>query len=324
MNNSGPLIGFNTIPLLREKDYIVLDTRLDGDAPKQLIKLYEYTAGGKMRRDSLKSWIRYIAKTGEKWYPHESVLEYFINRCGQELGISMNEIKLYRINGQVRFLSRFFLSKGEVLIHGAEICGDYLEDREFAAQIANDKREARELFTFEFIAEAISGMFGSAGRRILNQLVKMLIFDALVGNNDRHFYNWAVIRPARKSAGLPRLAPIYDSSRGFFWNQSEESVVKWCGLVDQVGFAKYERYLNRACPRFSVEDDKEINHFDFVAYLISLEPRYAEYVKVLAGKENEAKLRTLLAAEFGHLFSSERVYLMAKTIGDRFERVRNL
>lgn len=126
----------------------------------------------------------------------------------------MNNVKLVRANGQIRFLSEYFLSPNEALTHGAEICGSYLEDHEMAKQIANHKKTARELFTFEFISKAIEFVFPSAFEEILLDLVKMIAFDALVGNNDRHFYNWGVIDTIKRSKKRPKFAPIYDSARG--------------------------------------------------------------------------------------------------------------
>jgi hypothetical protein len=324
INHSGRLLDLQSIPILKELDYYVINRRLDGDAPKELIKLYRYEPGGNIRRDRPKTWTPYIAKSAQKWYPHESVLEYFINRAGQVLGLPMNEVALYRINNQIRFLSKFFLSPNEILIHGAEICGDYLGDRAFAAEIANDKQEARELLTFSFVKEAMHTVFPKYATTLINDLVRVLVFDALLGNNDRHFYNWGVIRPVRKGGGPPRLAPIYDSARGMYWNHPETTVVKLTGLLEQPGWTKYDKYLNGASPRFSLESDKEVNHFDFISHLCQLESPYLSYTRELSSDEMETKVTNLLHTEFSHLFSPERIYLMAKIIHDRFLRVRSI
>ena len=310
--------------MLKERNYFVLDTRLDGDAPKQLIKVYRYQADGGVRRDSPRTWIPYIAKSAQKWYPHESVVEYFINRAGQVLGLPMNEVALLRINGQVRFLSKFFLSKGDTLIHGAEICGDYLGDRAFAAEIANDRREARDLLTFSFVRDAMHSAFPTYATHLMDGLVRMLIFDALLGNNDRHFYNWAVIRPARKGVRAPRLAPIYDSARGMCWNHHEKSVVKWVHLLREPSWNKYDRYLAGTSPRFSLESDKGVNHFEFVRHLCQTEKRYLNFTEELASPTQEQKVKHLLVADFSTFFSSERRRLMSQIIQDRFAHVRSL
>src|SRR5689334_16515143 len=121
-NDSGKFLNLFSIPLIKETEYFVKNYKLDGDAPKQFIKVYEYCPDSGIRKNNPESWVPYIAKTAEKWYPHESVIEFMINRIGQALGLNMNEIRLARVNGQVRFLSKFFRNSSEILIHGAEIC----------------------------------------------------------------------------------------------------------------------------------------------------------------------------------------------------------
>ena len=122
---SGKLFNEHKIPLLKETNYIVKNYDLDGDAPKQFIKAYFFKEDSGVKKANSNSWFSYIAKTAEKWYPHESVIEFMINRIGEVLGINMNEICLVKANGQIRFLSKYFLNKDENLIHGAEICGEH-------------------------------------------------------------------------------------------------------------------------------------------------------------------------------------------------------
>ena len=191
------------IHILGKKHYIVKDIQLDGDAPKQFIKAYFYRKKSTVRVKNKKSWQSFIAKTAEKWYPHESIIEFMINRMGQVLGLKMNDVRLVIANTQIRFLSRYFLNKDQRLIHGAEICGEHLGDMELAKQIANNKPNARDLFTFEFIKEAIEKVYPNCYEDILSDLIKMIVFDAIVGNNDRHFYNWGVIDSKKKSKKTP-------------------------------------------------------------------------------------------------------------------------
>jgi hypothetical protein len=322
-NCSGVIFNEQRIPWLKETHYLVEDYDLDGDAPKQFIRVYRYIRDGSVRKNKPKTWIPYIAKTGAKWYPHESVIEYLINRIGQVLGIEMNEVKLYRINDQIRFLSQYFLEQNETLIHGAEICGDYLEDRAFAEEIANDKTTARELFTFEFIEEAILDVFPTHGQDLLRKLVYILTFDAIVGNNDRHFYNWAVIRSLSKPGPPPRIAPVYDSSRGLFWNFDEEKISSFLRQTADPSFKKYFKYLEDACPRISIESDKAINHFKLISYLSSYNSVYENIVRSISSDQNEKKVIQLLDKEFKFLFSEDRYELTKMLLRKRFEIVRS-
>lgn len=323
LNCSGELFNENQIMPVRNKDYFVENFPLDGDAPKQFIRLYYFREDSGVKRVNPKTWIPFIAKTAEKWYPHESVIEYMINRAGETLGIRMNEVLLCRINGQIRFLSRYFLKRDESLIHGAEICGEFLEDMEMAKQIADEKKSARELFTFEFIVEAVKAIFPGNYEAILLELVRMLTFDALVGNNDRHFYNWGIIAHKKKSNQLPRFAPVYDSARGLLWNVSDESIVKW-RKMQQSGGMHLARYINDACPRISVEGNNGIGHFALMEFLKTQKPVYRETIDGLASLDSESAVLKMLEKEFYPFFTVTRREAVSYIIKERFKKVREV
>lgn len=215
------------------------------------------------------------------------------------------------------------MDKDETLIHGAEICGDYLEDQALAEEIANDKNTARELFTFEFIEEAILDVFPTHGQELLKKLVYILTFDAIVGNNDRHFYNWAVIRSLSKTGPPPRIAPVYDSSRGLFWNFDEKTISRYLRNIDNPSFKKFSKYLDQACPRISTESDKEINHFKLIMYLSSYNDVYKGIVKTLSSDHHEEKVIQLLTKDFKSLFSEDRFELTKLLLRKRFKTIRS-
>lgn len=323
INFSGRLIE-DSIEHLKKKNYLILDTPLDGDAPKEFIKVYEYNKHSGIKRNNPSTWIPYIAKTGEKWYPHESVIEYMINRIGQELGMCMNEVALYKINGQIRFLSRYFLKKNESLTHGAEICGEYLDDIDFAKEIANHKPTSRKLFTFEFVTNAIKHKFKDESHSILQDLVKMIIFDALVGNNDRHFYNWGVITTLKKLSGKARLSPIYDSARGLLWNFNEFTINKYLKGRKSNG-KQFDNYIYKACPRISIEGNSEINHFDLVRYLKKENTsNFKLIIDTLSSMEQEKRVLNMLKNEFYPMFSKDRCLLISQIIETRFKNIREI
>ena len=52
INCSGKIVSENNIPALREKDYIVKNYNLDGDSPKNFIRVYNFTPDSQVRRVS--------------------------------------------------------------------------------------------------------------------------------------------------------------------------------------------------------------------------------------------------------------------------------
>ncbi len=320
INCSGKLFNGDAIQRLKGNEYIVKNYKLDGDAPKQFIKAYFYEEDSTVRKLSSSSWIPYIAKTAEKWYPHESVIEFMINRIGQVIGMHMNEIKLVNANGQIRFLSQYFLKKNEKLIHGAEICGEHLGDMLLADEIAKHKPTARELFTFEFIKDSIRTVFPQSFESLIVELVKMIAFDALAGNNDRHFYNWGVIDTKKKTSKLPTFAPIYDSARGLLWNYSDENIKK----KFKHGSKKIVSYVEDACPRISIEDNKQANHFQLINFIKRYSQEYKNIVEELAKVENEEKIIKMFKTEFSPYFIHERSELIIGILRTRFKKVREI
>jgi hypothetical protein len=320
---SGVLLSTADIIKLKSEHYLVKPYKLDGDAPKQFIKAYFFKRDSVVKKAHTTSWKSYIAKTAEKWYPVESVVEYMINRIGQELGLHMNNIKLVMANKQIRFLSEYFLNKEQKLIHGAEICGEHLGDMDLAAEIANNKIHSRQLFTFEFIRDAIRSVFPKNFEEITHQLVKLIVFDAIVGNNDRHFYNWGVIDTKQKTAKLPNFAPIYDSARGLLWNSNDEKcrVLYNNYLKDK---QKILNYLNGACPRISIENNTQANHFELVDFLLRFNKEFSEIVARMTSIEMQTRVFKMLKAEFFDLFIEERYNLVVILLTERFKKLRGL
>lgn len=320
---SGIILNENKISVLKEQCYYIKDFELDGDAPKQFIKAYFYEEDSGIRKKNAKSWFSYIAKSAEKWYPHESVIEFLLNRIGQELGLRLNEVKLIKANGRIRFLSKYFRNKNDILIHGAEICGEYLHDMDLAKEIAKNKNTARELFTFEFIEYAIASVFKDAWQPVLEDLVKMLSFDALVGANDRHFYNWGVIDNKKRTNKNPKLAPIYDTARGLLWNFDDVNIVKHYKNL-KTGGKKIENYIRNASPRISIEEKRNANHFDLIKFLKKRDKDYKKIINDLSSRNNENKVINMIQKEFSRYFIPERTELITYIIRERFNKVSEL
>jgi hypothetical protein len=246
-----------------------------------------------------------------------------INRIGQVLGLNMNEICLVRANGQIRFLSKYFLNRDINLIHGAEICGQHLGDMLMAKEIADHKKTSRELFTFEFIKDAVRSVFPDCFEQLTLDLVKMLAFDALVGNNDRHFYNWGVIAAKKKTGKLPNFAPLYDSARGLLWNRSDENIVNLF-RTHRSGGQKVFKYIEEACPRISIENNINANHFDLIDFIGRLSDEYRQIINDLSCMENEEKVIATLKKEFYPFFISERSELITLILKTRFKKIRGI
>lgn len=281
--------------------------------------MYEFYAPHTTKK---RNWTPYIAKFGHKWYPNESITEHLIVRIGQVLGLKMADSKLVIINKQVRFLSRYFLDSDEFdLSHGYNIYAGYLSDKSIVEEIENQQL-ARELFTFQFIENAIKATFNEHSEAITNDFVKMLFFDAIIGNNDRHYYNWAVIVD-RNEREKPVFSPIFDTARGLFWNDSDAKIVERTINKAQLG-VYLNKYIKNSMPKTGFEGVKNPNHLVLVEQLIHYKDHYKTFLIEIISEKNERSIFKMIDNEFAHLMTNKRIFLIKECLKLRFSKLRNL
>ncbi len=275
---------------------------ISGDAPKDFVIDKEYRPG---HRSKVNPKDKYIAKVGSKYYPLESVMEQFITRIGQCFGLKIADSKLRIVEGQVRFLSKYFLKSGEQLTHGAEIY-EFSLGKDNYAELAENKEE-RDFFTFQMTCEAIKRIFPDGDEKIIRGYVEMLTFDAIIGHNDRHPYNWGVIVPLKKGLKL-RFAPVFDTARALFWNIPEAKVVNM--LTNKMAF---ESYVKKCLPPVCWEK-KEIDFFELIGLIWKEFSIYRESIEIFLDANKLIEISNLLDNEFGTLISKERRELIKKCL----------
>lgn len=323
INESGICVTDGQVRPISNDEYIVTDMSVGGDAPKDVIRVYEYKRG-EIRKDRENKWPLYIAKVGQKWYPNESITEHLMTRIGEEFGFNMADSRLVKINDQVRFLSRHFLSKNEKLVHGAQIFGGYLNDKEFVEEVRYN-RKSKDVFTFEFIVESVYSIYDdSVAEEICRDYVRMLAFDAIAGNNDRHHANWGVIQHVLGER-KPVFAPIYDSARGLFWNHPDDRLrQKLDSRADEV--ENYvSSYVEGATPMTSWTQDGSVNHFELLQSVLQAYPEYEPILRDHYRPEAFERVEDeLLKGEFEGLMCPSRKRLIIECLRERLDRFRKV
>ena len=289
-------------PLRKGYYYNVVGQVIAGDAPKGFIRAYTY---GEADRSNPRKWPAYIAKVGHKWYPNESITEHLLTRIGQLLGLKMAESYLVSAHGQIRFLSRYFLKRNQNLVHGAEIFSDYLKDEEFVEEV-EQVGAAQDFFSFQFIEEAIREQFPDQTSSILEGYTQMLAFDAIVGNNDRHHYNWGVVVHGHRKHE-PYFSPIYDSARAFFWNDSESKleVIKKDPNPKRLP-AFIARYVKNSRPKTGWDGVNRPNHFALIQNIYQDYPDLRSVMSALCQQPLLQRIQKTLNSEFCPLMSDLR------------------
>jgi hypothetical protein len=260
--------------------------------------------------------IWYMAKGAENWAKQETYTEFFINRLGETLGFPMAHCGLVLVDGELRFVSRNFLVEGESLTHGSLLLESFFEcDLD---KVGKNPWDEQRTYDIEMIDELLRSYCGPDYQRIVEGLIEMLIFDALIGSMDRHMQNWGIIATAK----VPRahhFAPIFDSARALFWDYTEERLQRI-----SINTHALEGYANRARPKIGcAKFGKTVNHFELVQYLHRKYPVEIEKAKSKVTGENLKKSQGLMREyPFRTAFSSLRRETILRILDIRQRRLQ--
>lgn len=245
---------------------------------------------------------------------YEAFKKQLITRIGQIYKLNIADSKLRMVNGQVRFMSKYFLkARSEQLTHGAEIYEASIGKDNYS-EIRDQKIES-EYFTFQMTLEAIQVAFLDHSDKIMQGYVEMLTFDALIGHNDRHPYNWGVIVPIKKS-GKPRFSPVYDTARALFWNVPEGRIQQM--LKDRLQF---ETYLQKCEPPIGWDGHSEIDFFRLIGLIWLHYGQFRKNIEKFLLKSPLDNSDIMIDAEFSKLMSPDRRNLIKRCLLQRRQRL---
>ena len=184
-----------------------------------------------------KFWFR--KPDGSDWlfkFPKENTGEHWAEKIACEIARKMRilappvELALYRAadgkprRGSItqRFASKYELYHGNQILHGMD--PDYNLKQKFRHRTHTVRRVFAGMSIFE------SNFFAEQCRA---KLAGYLIFDAVIGNVDRHHENWGILRKRVDGNWRRRLAPTFDHASSL----GRE-------LLDTGGKRNRERYLH--------------------------------------------------------------------------------
>jgi hypothetical protein len=200
----------------------------------------------------------------------ETLTELLINQLGLAFGFDMAHSGLASIDGRTVFVSRSFLAHNEQLIHGSLLIEQHYQAPPGELDTVRHGRTEQEFYSSDFVIETIKAYCGLDADAVIGKFVEMVLLDALIGATDRHAQNWGVIRSSMTHGGY-RFSPIFDTSRGLFWNLPDDKL-----LAFQQDEALLRFHIDRACPVMGPErkvlKSRKCNHFAFLANLFTRFP----------------------------------------------------
>ena len=294
-----------------------------------------------------------MIKEGKNYKP-EFWSEIIASEVGRFLGFNVLEYNIAKHGNDVGCLSQSMNSDEESLTEGISLLTGY--DNTYNP---NDKT-SYSAYTFDFIRKALE--YFQWGEYV-DDIIKIVIFDSLIGNSDRHQENWGFVttlNPVAKDTNKTliskvtfllkkrkkdikkieinieiapmqgRFAPIYDSGCCLAREKSDEDVTKL--LRDSLMF---DSYINRGKSEIRWgEKGEKLNHF---ALIKEIRKEYKQIVDDEIRRVIEAfntnKIREIIfnidnalpdELKTSYALSEERKELIYRLINNRFNRLKEI
>lgn len=190
----------------------------------------------------------YYFKEPKEKYPWEFWNEIIAYEIGEKLGFNVLKYQPAILEGLGGCLSKSMTEDfTQELIHGQQLLLRIYP--EFETKKGTDH-------TFQLVESFFKSLEQDENKLIINNFIEMLVFDAIIGNRDRHQQNWAIIREIKiqsrtkkyfsykKQINLPiitrtvRFSPFFDNGNCLAYNIIEENLHNFINEE-----AKLKKYL---------------------------------------------------------------------------------
>ena len=160
--------------------------------------------------------------TGEDWS------EKVASEIARILDLPTHHTELAIYEGKRGCAVRSFLTEYPgVLVHGNELLGGFITGYD------KEKERGQAQHTFDNIVEVIEKLFPNERERraAAFRMVGYLVFDAVVGNTDRHHQNWGAVLTLRRdddgaSTLQTQLAPTFDHASSLGRELTDEARIR--------------------------------------------------------------------------------------------------
>jgi hypothetical protein len=203
-------------------------------------------------------------------YTPENWSEVIAYEVGTALGFNVLRYDLALYNGKIGCISKNMINpeNNESLIEGHQIL------TRFNSSYDPEDKGTYSQYTFDFVVSALT-QYGAES--YVTDFLKTLVFDAIIGNSDRHQSNWGIIQSQIKTTedaskfGFPlkfpfsfsktevrkngykivrKPAPIYDSGCCLGREFGETQIIEHLTMQ-----SKFDRYIRKGVAELRVRED---------------------------------------------------------------------
>lgn len=247
--------------------------------------------------------------TGEFW------AEKLASELAKKIGINSNTIDIGYYNGRIGTMSYNITSSDledvKILTEGVVFIekkySNYNKDK-----LMDEK--SGEKYSLQMIKKCIP-------QKHFNSILKMILFDALIGNSDRHHSNWGVIYELKNHIISDYISPLYDNGSSLCAYVNDEDVDKL--FNDKM---MYNALLDtKSKSAIGWNDKRPIRHFELIE---NIRKNYYEEtintVEIIKKNINKKSIGEILNNFPEEIISNEKKKLLLMFILDRKNKILNI
>lgn len=245
-------------------------------------------------------WFKYLKKTYKKSdkeneiVTFENVSEKIAELIAEELKLPHARIGIGSYQGEMGCLSYNILKNNQIMSEGVS----YISRKypQYDSESGKDM-ETGKYYSLEMILDSLGC------DELKNNFFRIVIFDFIIGNSDRHSSNWAIIK---NKSGNETLAPLYDNGSSLCALICEDDIDSYLGN-DKMRFHSLVDSKSRTLVRIDANSKKIPTHKCVIEYL------HDKYYKETKDFVEEA-LRILNEQKIENILRKVKKYVSLKRI----------
>lgn len=262
-------------------------------------------------------WFKYVKKTNvkndteNKIDTFENISEKIAELIAKELKINSAKIEIGTYFGDIGCLSYNILSDRQTMTEGVSYI--YRKYPKYDA-IKGIDLETKKYYCLEIILNSLPK------EELKREFLKIMIFDFIIGNSDRHHNNWAIIKT---KTGKEHFAPLYDNGSSLCALVNESEIDNYLGS-DKLKFASLVDSKSRTLVRIYGNNKNVPTHKEVLTYLREYYYKETkEFVELAIRRLNEEKINDILR-NVSQYISHRRYKLLKKYIITKMDILKEI